>query len=193
MKKTLQAAMILMVLTALPAASAAAQGKVSIDTERSTLTVYVYRSGVFSFAGDDHEIRVPIASGSIDETGRNVELTVQAAQMRVMDPKLDAGKRAEVQEKMLSPEGLDAERYRDIAFRSTSVEARNQNEWLVHGNLTLHGETRPIELLVSRVQGQFRGETTLKQTNFGMKPIRVAGGTVKVKDEVKIVFAIFPR
>ena len=35
--------------------------------------------------------------------------------------------------------------------------------------------------------------TALKQTTFGIKPISVAGGTIKVKDEVEIDFAIYPR
>jgi hypothetical protein len=31
---------------------------------------------------------------------------------------------------------------------------------------------------------------TLKQTDFGITPVTVVGGTVKVKDEVKIEFEI---
>jgi len=30
----------------------------------------------------------------------------------------------------------------------------------------------------------------LKQTEFGITPVKVAGGTVKVKDEVKVAFSI---
>jgi len=33
--------------------------------------------------------------------------------------------------------------------------------------------------------GRYRGSTTLKQTDFGIALVNVAGGTVKVKDEVK--------
>jgi hypothetical protein len=36
----------------------------------------------------------------------------------------------------------------------------------------------------------YRGSATLRQTDFGIKPLTVAGGTVKVKDEVKIEFEI---
>jgi hypothetical protein len=31
---------------------------------------------------------------------------------------------------------------------------------------------------------------TVRQTEFGIKAIKVAGGTVKVKDEVRVVFDI---
>lgn len=33
----------------------------------------------------------------------------------------------------------------------------------------------------------------MKQTDYGMKPVSVAGGTIKVKDEVKIEFSIATR
>ena len=34
------------------------------------------------------------------------------------------------------------------------------------------------------------GSTSLKQTDFGITPISIAGGTVKVKDEVRIEFDV---
>jgi polyisoprenoid-binding protein YceI len=41
-------------------------------------------------------------------------------------------------------EYLDAARYGEMRFISTSVEARNNNEGILHGKLTLHGVTREI-------------------------------------------------
>jgi hypothetical protein len=34
------------------------------------------------------------------------------------------------------------------------------------------------------------GNAVVKQSDFGIKPVKVAGGTVKVKDEVRIEFDI---
>jgi hypothetical protein len=36
----------------------------------------------------------------------------------------------------------------------------------------------------------FTGSATIRQTAFGITPIRVAGGTISVKDEVKVDFEI---
>ena len=36
------------------------------------------------------------------------------------------------------------------------------------------------------------GAAIFRQTQFGIRPVSVAGGAVKVKDEVKIDFAIVP-
>ena len=161
----------------------------SIDTEHSTMTVHVYRSGLFSFAGDNHEIQAPIASGALNEAERTVELRVDVRQMRVLDPNLSADKRSQVQGKMLSPDVLDPERYPEITFRSTGVDEKNSN-LSVRGNLTLHGQTRPINVSVTRTQSHYRGSATIKQTDFGIKPISIGGGTIKVKDEVRIDFDI---
>ena len=154
------------------------------------MTVHVYRSGLFSFAGDNHEIQSPVASGMVNESARSVELRVDVRRMRVLDPNLSTDKRSQVQEKMLSPDVLDPDRYPEISFRSTAVEEKNGNNVAVRGDLTLHGQTRPINVSVSRAAHHYRGSATIKQTDFGIKPISIGGGTIKVKDEVRIDFDI---
>ena len=56
--------------------------------------------------------------------------------------------------------------------------------------LTLHGQTKPITLETTLEKGHYRGTATVLQTNFGIAPIKIAGGTIKVKDEVQIEFDI---
>jgi hypothetical protein len=34
---------------------------------------------------------------------------------------------------------------------------------------------------------------TLKQSDFGIRPISIVGGTVKVKDELKVEFDVVPQ
>jgi len=60
----------------------------------------------------------------------------------------------------------------------------------MRGELTLHGQTRPVAVDVSSRAGHYTGQATLKQTEFGMKPVSLLGGTVKVKDAVRIEFDI---
>lgn len=162
----------------------------AIDTEHSTMTVRVFKSGMFAFAGDNHEIQAPIESGSVDEGKRTVELVVDARKMKVLDPNLSDSKRAQVQQKMLSSEVLDTERFTEIKFHSTDVKQKGADALIVTGDLTLHGATHPVVVNVTQAGGRYKGKATLKQTAFGMKPVTVAGGTVKVKDEVEIEFEI---
>ena len=165
----------------------------TINVDRSTLTVYAYKAGLFSAFADNHIIRAPIESGSISaEPSLGVELTVKAGKMVVLDLDLPAGKRADVQARMLGPEVLDTAKYPDITFTSTSVEPAATDQWKVTGRLTIRGQTRPVTISAVRQDGHYRGSVEIRQRDFGIDPISIAGGTVKVKDQVKIEFDIVP-
>jgi polyisoprenoid-binding protein YceI len=162
-----------------------------IDAERSTLTVLVYKSGLFSAFADDHVIRAPIAGGSIStDPPLAVEVSVRSASLQVLDPTLAADKRAEVQTRMLSSEVLDARKYPDIAFTSTAIESAGPDRWTVTGRLSIHSETRSTTFSVVRLGGRYRGTAVVKQRDFGIQPISIVGGTVKVKDELRVEFDI---
>ena len=62
----------------------------------------------------------------------------------------------------------------------------------MRGDLTLHGVTQPVELPITLANGRYTGSVKLKQTDFGIAPVSIAGGTVKVKDVIEIVFEIVP-
>jgi polyisoprenoid-binding protein YceI len=163
----------------------------AIDSAHSSLKVRVLKSGVFSAFAHNHEVEAPIASGEVTEVGNpSVELRVDARKMKVLDPEASADTRAQVQKTMLGPQVLDTEHFPEIHFRSTEVEAKGTDHWQVHGTLDLHGQSHPVTVDVSLKDGVYRGTAALKQTEFGIKPVTVAGGTVKVKDEVKVEFAI---
>src|ERR1041384_5561745 len=108
----------------------------SIETQKSTLTVRVYKSGFFSAFAHDHEINAPIDSGSFSEETPSVEISVTAGKLKVVDKESSESERAKIQEKMLSPDVLNAEKFKEIHFRSTKVEAAGQGSWLVTGDLT---------------------------------------------------------
>jgi len=162
-----------------------------LDLERSTLTLFVFKSGLFSAFADNHTIRAPLAKGTISaDPPLSVETTVRSADLRVLDPDLSASKRAEVQARMLGPEVLDTQKYSEISFASTHIEPSGQDRWRVAGQLTIHGQTKPVTFGAMREKDVYRGSFTIKQRDFGITPITVAGGTVKVKDELRIEFAI---
>lgn len=162
-----------------------------IDLTRSTVTVRVFKSGLFRAFADDHEIEAPLAEGSLDDSGTPaVRLAIDVRGMRVLDPGLSINDRRDVQTRMLGPEVLDADRFARIRFRSVAIQRGVADHWSVRGELELHGQTHPVTVDVVREQGHYKGSTSLKQSDFGITPISIVGGTVKVKDEVKIAFNI---
>jgi polyisoprenoid-binding protein YceI len=94
---------------------------------------------------------------------------------------------------MLGPKVLDTERFAEIRFRSTRVERITDRKWLVHGELNLHGQTQPVNVDVTEQNGHYRGIAELKQKDFGINPISLGGGTVKVKNELRVEFDIVGR
>jgi polyisoprenoid-binding protein YceI len=161
-----------------------------IDVEHSTLTLRVYKTGLFSAFAHDHEINAPIRLGSFDEEKQTVELNVDARTLKVMDPGVSASERAQIQATMLGPKVLGSDKFQEIKFHSTSIEPAGEGKWAVNGELTLHGQTRPVKLEVQGAKGHYRGSAVLKQKDFGITPVSIAGGSVKVKDEIRVEFDI---
>ena len=161
----------------------------AIDTEKSTLTIHVGKTGVFSGFGHEHQVRAPIRSGKVD-TGPHpeVELRVNAAELRVVDSGESDKDRAEVQNTMLGPEVLDSEHDREIVFKSMDAQASGPDQWTLRGNLSLRAQTHPVTARVRLKDGHYTGEATMKLTDFGIKPPGVAG--VRAKDEIRIEFDV---
>src|SRR3984957_10983687 len=132
--------MFLAALSLLCAGGVSAQQH-KIDTQKSTLTIHVGKTGALSAAGHEHEVRAPIRGTADTGSHPAVEIHVNAAELRVIDK--DAEKdRAEVQKTMLGPEILDSEKHPEIVFKSTGAESSGEGKWTLRGNLTLHGQTK---------------------------------------------------
>src|SRR4029077_7559432 len=176
----------------------------TVDTARSKAVIDVGKAGAFSFAGHTHEVEAPLTSGVVHVDPDNVSksdlrLEFNAAAMKVTgkgEPPDDVPK---VTQAMLSDQVLDVKKFPSITFESTVVSGRGSAsalDLLVTGNLTIRGTTKPARASVStKIDGDTltaTGKFTIKQTDFGIKPISV-GGVVKVKDELTISFTIVAK
>jgi hypothetical protein len=179
-------------ILAIAPASGDAQ-EVPIDLQRSAITIHVGKSGMFSAAAHDHFIAAPISSGTIRESPPHVEFGVETTKMAVKpDPKVDAKTQAEIQKDMQEAT-LESAKFPELTFRSSRIDKLADGQWKVAGDLSLHGVTKPVTVVVKRAGNSYSGHAILKQTDFAIKPITVAGGLIKVKNEVEIDFQIFPR
>ena len=190
MKRNLALAGVLLTMTA----ALAPAEDLPIDLQRSTITIHVGKAGILSVAGHEHWISAPIASGTLGETpAPHITFAVQSAKMIVKpDPKVDANMRATIQKDM-EEMTLETLKFPEIRFRSTKIDKAADGQWKVEGELYLHGVTKAVKLAAKRTGDSYTAHTTLKQTDFGIKPVTVGGGVIKVKDEVEIDFQIFPR
>jgi polyisoprenoid-binding protein YceI len=108
------------------------------------------------------------------------------------DAKVDAKTHAQIQKDMAEIT-LETKRFPEITFRSSHVEKVAAGQWKVEGDLSLHGVTKPVSLTVKRTGVSYSARAILKQTDFGIKPITIGGGIIKVKNEVEIDFRILAR
>jgi polyisoprenoid-binding protein YceI len=165
----------------------------AIDTGRSSLTIHVDKAGLLSAAGHEHWVNAPIENGAVDSAGANpsVRLSIDAGRLAVKPDKGLSGKdQAEVQT-IMQNKVLESSKYPQIVFQSTQVRRAGDRAWKVSGDLTLHGATRPVTFDVAQDNDAYVGKVRIKQTDFGIQPIRVGGGVVKVKDELEIQFRVY--
>lgn len=163
----------------------------AIDPARSAITIHVGKAGLLASAAHEHSVSAPISSGTIHESPPSVEFTIETARMAVKgDPQVDAKTQAEIQKDMETLT-LEVQKFPRIEFHSTHVEKTGEGQWRVTGDLQLHGVTQPVTVTVKKNGDAYTAHTVLKQTDFGIKPISVGGGMIKVKNEIGIDFEIF--
>jgi polyisoprenoid-binding protein YceI len=193
---------LLFLLAALLATSPLqAQPRACIVPGRGFFRIQVGTAGLFGAFAHNHLIEAEKVEGcamlnAADLSHSSIQLTFLAAGLHVLDPDESAKDRATVQHTM-ETDVLDVSGFPQIVFVSTSIELSGASGQLrVHGNLTMRDKTQPIVIPMTFMRlsdGSYQaaGKYNFKQTSFGIKPIQLAGGTVKVKDELQTEFDIF--
>jgi polyisoprenoid-binding protein YceI len=171
--------------------SSSAQGAATPHST-STITIHVQKSGFFAAFAHNHVITAPVAHGTVDRQRMSAEIVVATKDMKVVDPEVSEKDRAEIQQTMLGPKVLDAEKFREIRFQTSHVQEIGPQRYRVSGTLELHGTSKELGFDATGSPDHYQGKTRLKQTNFGIQPVSIAGGTVKVKDEIELEFDIYP-
>ena len=165
--------------------------RLAIDSTKSSVAIRVFKSGLFSGLAHDHIIQAPVATGNIDMHEKSVTLTFNVADMKVLDPGVSESDRKDIDATMKGPKVLDGAQFPTISFASSSVKTSGDRSE-VTGTLTMHGASRQIAVPVALQDGKYTGSLLLKQTDYSITPVKIAGGAVRVKDEITIEFNIVP-
>lgn len=133
-------------------------------------------------------------SGSFTLDGANpaastAELTIVASSISTGNADRDAH--------LTSPDFLDVEQYPELTFKSTKVTQKSDDEFVVTGDLTIHGTTKSVDVkfeLLGVSQDPwgntkigFEGEAKISRKEFGLEwnAVLETGG-VLVGDEIKL-------
>ena len=174
------------------------------DARASQFTVQVFSGGVLSVFGHSPTIAIRDFSGEAqvnpDEIERSsLKITVKAGALTVTDDISDKDRRE--MERTMQEEILESATYPEIVYECSSVTASKSGDGqyavTLNGELTLHGVTRsqsvPARVIMDGGSLRAFGTFSLRQTDYDLKLASVAGGALKVKDEVKFTFNILAR
>ncbi|MGM0376468.1 MAG: YceI family protein [Bacteroidota bacterium] len=98
-------------------------------------------------------------------------------------------------------EALKSDTRPEISFNQTNTNVSlnpEDDSFQIRGDLRIAGKTKPVKVTLNgRINGenqvQVTGNTSLKMTDFDIKPPTVMLGTIKTKDEVSIALDLTLR
>ena len=184
--------------------SAAETDRFIIDSRSSRFTVRAFATGMLAAMGHNPTIGVRDLKGEVNFNPEKAEassfrLVVKTSSLGVQDDISDKDRR-EI-ERIMSQDVLQSAEFPEILYEAAGISISKMGDMLfsatLNGELTLHGVKRaqPIAARISLLGSMIRasGDLSLNQTDYNIKPVSVAGGAIKLKDEVKFSFEIVAR
>ncbi len=172
-----------------------------VDPKASRLSVQVTAGGLLASFGHNPTIAARDFTGEAQFepdslANASVHVEISAATLEVIAGASDKDK-AEIEKRMHS-DVLQSDSYPLITYDSSNIKVTplSPGQYRVDatGPMTLHGitndQTLMARVMVSADKLRASGEITLRQTDYGIELVSVAGGALKVKDEVKISFDV---
>src|SRR5882724_6187885 len=179
---------------ALTVAAYAAPSQASVwdvDSSHSSTEFSVRHMMVSTVKGRFDKVAGTVNLDDKTPTKSTIELTIDASTIDTHEPKRDGH--------LKSPDFFDVAKYPTITFKSTKIEKSGKGKFKVTGDLTMHGVTKPVTLMVEgpspAVKNPFGGMSSgasasgkINRKDWGLtwnKPLESAGG-VLVGDEVTL-------
>jgi polyisoprenoid-binding protein YceI len=174
------------------------------DKRASQFAVQVFAGGLLSAFGHSPTIIIRDFSGEAQVDPEEVahsslRVTIQARALTVRDDVSDKDRR-EI-ERMMQQDVLESSAYPEIVYECSNMAGSKTGEGqyavTLNGELRLHGVTRgqTVAARVAVMGDTLRafGSFSILQTDYDLKLVSVAGGALKVKDELKFSFNILAR
>ena len=165
----------------------------NIDAAHTDVGFSVKHLMISTVRGRFGDVRGTITLNGADLTRASVEAEIATASIDTRTEQRDAHLR--------SADFFDVEKFPVLTFRSTQVGDVSGNGFKLHGDLTIHGVTRPVTLDVAyegRTKDPWGGErvgyaatTRIKRSDFGLtwNQLLETGG-LAVSDDVKITLDV---
>ena len=123
-------------------------GSYGIDGAHSTIGFSVDHLGINVVSGRFNEFAGTVTFDAADVSKSSVTFSAKATSIDTGVAKRDAHLR--------NPDFFDVEKYPTIDFTSQKIEKKADGTYVAHGNLTMHGVTKAIEIPF-RIRGPIKG------------------------------------
>jgi polyisoprenoid-binding protein YceI len=176
----------------------------AIDARASLFTVQAFASGIVAVVAHSPKFAIRDIVGDMEFVPGNMQngglhLTINVGSLEIMD-EVSSADRREI-ERVMFDEVLEKSVFPRVEYKSSYVNISKTGENMyrvnVLGDLTLHGITRGMSLDAQVVAGEdtlrAQGAFSLRQSDYGLKIASVAGGSLKLKDELKCAYFIIGR
>ena len=159
--------------------------------------VFTFKQGLLSPLA--HDLRLSLRRFIIEIEGDDVKGKFWPATLRVdgvmkkgrCDPDgLKDHHKREIQGN-ITRKILMTDRHPQAVFEGKREEGA-QGAWRVSGTLEIKGKRAPLSLDVVTENGRLKANVELVQTKWGIKPFKAVGGTIKIKDALRIEFELEP-
>jgi polyisoprenoid-binding protein YceI len=178
--------------------------KYIIDAKASQFTVQAFASGLISAVAHSPKIAIRDWTAQVSfvpDTLHNAKMkaVLKTASFEVLDELREKDRRE--LHRVMYDEVLETKRFPEAVFESSIIGADKMKDSLyrvnVEGTLSLHGisNTQTFFSQVAFGADTFRahGEFTLLQTDYNIRIASIAGGTLKLQDELKLRFYVVGR
>ncbi len=178
--------------------------KYVIDAAASRFSVQAFATGMLSSFGHNPVIGIRDFDGEVSFVPETYEhaslrLTLRTTSLEVLD-EMKSSDRKKLEQSM-NEEVLDVTHFPSAVYESKMITVQKVSGDLlaarVDGQLSFHGVTEPqsLDARVTDMGGMLRvsGEFSLRQSDYGIKPVSFAAGTLRLKDELKFKFEMVAR
>ncbi len=170
-------------------------GTYELGPSQGTLQMHTGREGVAKKIGHDLVIEAKRWTAKVnvdgdDPTRSTATVTVDTRSLEVISgdggaKPLSDKDRKDIKEN-IDKKVLKTDKFPEITFASSKVEAKGPDAYTVHGNLTIMGTARPATMDIAVVGAKATGTMPLKQSDWGIKPFSALMGALKLADALTI-------
>ncbi|MBB2482712.1 polyisoprenoid-binding protein [Bacillus sp. APMAM] len=161
-----------------------------VDATHSGIDFSVKHMMVSKVKGAFHSFNATIEADPADLTTANIDFTVDVASIDTRNADRDGH--------LKSGDFFDAEKYPTMTFKATNIVKKDEDEYAVTGDMSIHGVTRPETFTVTfegvakdPMSGAekigFSAEGKVKRSDYGLTwNAALETGGVLVGDDIKI-------